>query len=117
MPLKITTSNALQEQGLSAYENILLMVTKDKTVVRLTEMLYDMNERLKSNKDILVNLPQWHSVRAVADAKGLTSDAVRKQLQSGDFEEGVDFKYKGSNIEINQGAVGRIQRKRRSLNG
>ncbi len=117
MSLDITTSNVLQEQGLSAYENILLMVTKDKTVVRLTEMLYDMNERLKVKGTTLGNLPQWHSVSAVAKVKGLSPDAVRKQLQNGDFEESVDFKYNGSRIKINQGAVERIQRKRRSSNG
>jgi hypothetical protein len=49
--------------------------------------------------------------------KGLSPDGVRKQLQNGDFEEDLDFKKKGCRIFINQGAVERIQRKRRSSNG
>ena len=59
---------------------------------------------------------EWFSVSSVAIAKKLTSDAVRKQLKNGDFEESVDFKYDGSKILVNQGAIERIQR-RRSLNG
>ncbi len=60
---------------------------------------------------------EWLPVSTVAKLKGLSSDAVRKKLQNGNFEEGFDFKYNGSRILINQGAVERIQRERRSLNG
>ncbi len=60
---------------------------------------------------------EWTDVSIVANFKGLSSDAVRKQLKSGDFEEGVDFKYDGGKIQIHQGAIGRIRRKRRSSNG
>ena len=60
---------------------------------------------------------EWVSVADVAELKGLTPDSIRKKLQNGDFEEGVDFKYKGSKILVNQGAVERIQRQRRSSNG
>jgi len=60
---------------------------------------------------------EWIDVSSVADSKKLTTDAVRKQLKNGDFEEGIDFKYNGSKIQVHQGAIGRIQRKRRSLNG
>jgi len=60
---------------------------------------------------------EWIPVSAIANDKGLTPDAVRKQLQNGDFEVDVDFKYNGCRIQVHQGAVGRIQRKRRSSNG
>ena len=49
--------------------------------------------------------------------KTLTTDALRKQLQNGDFEEGVDFKRDGNKIIVHQGAIGRLNRKRRSSNG
>jgi hypothetical protein len=63
---------------------------------------------------VLKNLPQWHSVSAVAEARGLSADAVRKQLNNGEFESGVDFKKPNGKILINQGAIERIQRKRRN---
>jgi hypothetical protein len=47
---------------------------------------------------------------------GITSDTVRKQLRSGAFEEGVDFKKPHGRILINQGAIERIYRKRRNSN-
>ena len=93
----------LQEQGVE--------------IAKLTEVLHDTNERLKAKDTVLKHLPQWYSVSSVAATKKLSSDAVRKQLKNGDFQEGTDFKYNDSRILINQGAVGRIQRKRRSLNG
>ena len=63
------------------------------------------------------NIIEWTTLSVVADKKGLTKDAVRKQLQNGDFEEGVDFKLVGNRILMHQGAVGRLHRKRRSSNG
>lgn len=57
---------------------------------------------------------EWIPVSIVANAKGLTPDAVRKQLVSGEFEYGVDFKKPNGRILVNQGAIGRIQKKRRS---
>lgn len=86
-------------------------------IAKLTEVLHDTNERLKAKDTELKHLPQWYSVSSVAATKKLSSDAVRKQLKNGDFQEGTDFKYNDSRILINQGAVGRIQRRRRSLNG
>jgi hypothetical protein len=81
---------------------------------KLMEALYDTNERLKAKDTVLKNLPQWHSVSAVAEARGLSADAVRKQLNNGEFESGVDFKKPNGKILINQGAIERIQRKRRN---
>lgn len=104
----------------SIQERVLYIMAKDKTITKLVDMfqerqseymnrIHDLEHKL-SNKSTV----EWISVSAVAQVKGLSADAVRKQLQNGDFEDGVDFKYKGSRIEINQGAVERIQRKRRS---
>jgi len=59
---------------------------------------------------------EWTTLSVIANDIGLTKDAVRKQLQNGDFEEGVDFKYDGNRIVVHQGAVVRLQRKRRSNN-
>lgn len=63
------------------------------------------------------NIIEWAPLSIVAKKKGLTKDAIRKQLQNGDYEEGVDFKYEGNKIVVHQGAIGRLQRKRRSSNG
>jgi len=59
----------------------------------------------------------WVSVSDVAREHGLTSDAIRKRLQNGDFEEGQDFKRVGGKIQVYQGAIVRLQRQRRSNNG
>jgi len=56
----------------------------------------------------------WVSVSDVARKHGLTTDAIRKRLQNGDFEEGKDFKRIGAKILVHQGAIGRLQRQRRS---
>jgi len=60
---------------------------------------------------------EWYPVGIVAELKDLTPDGIRKQLKNGDFEEGVDFKKPNGRILINQGAIERIRRKRRSSNG
>ena len=107
----------------SVQERVLYMVTKDKTIVKLMDMFNERQDSLLTEIKALeykLSIPNpvaWIPVAAVAEAKGLTSDAVRKQLQNGDFEEGTDFKYNGSRILINQGAIEQIQRKRRSSNG
>jgi len=76
--------------------------------------IFDGVEKLETKLSSLKSYVEWISVSNVATEKGLTSDAIRKQLQSGEFEEGVDFKYNGSRILINQGAIERIYRKRSS---
>ncbi len=57
-------------------------------------------------------LGEWNTVSMVAETKSLTSDAIRKQLQNGEFEYGVDFKHNGGKILIHQGAIGRLHRRR-----
>jgi len=68
-------------------------------------------------KKITANKIEWAPLSMISEKNGLTKDAVRKQLQNGDFEEGVDFKFDGNKIVVHQGAIGRLQRKRRSANG
>ncbi len=107
----------------SVQERVLYMMTKDKTIVKLVDMFKDRQESLLIEIKALkykLSTPDpiiWIPVSTVAEVKGLSSDAVRKQLKSGGFKKSVDFKYKGSRIFIHQGAVERIQRKRRSSNG
>ena len=59
----------------------------------------------------------WLDLRQIAAMKGMTADAIRKQLQNGDFEEGVDFKHQGYKIVVHQGAIERIYRQRKANNG
>ena len=63
------------------------------------------------------NIIEWTTLSILSSKTGLTKDALRKQLQNGDFEEGVDFKHDGNKIVVHQGAIGRLQRKRRNTNG
>jgi|GEM_PF-6798359 len=89
----------------------------------------DYNFLSQFDKDSLVQLAillsfekqkttvEWYPVSIIAESKGLTMDAVRKQLQNGDFEEGIDFKKPNGRILVNQGAIERIHRKRRNSNG
>ena len=58
--------------------------------------------------------PEWVSVSDVALDKGLDKSTIHKQLQNGNFEEDIDFKRVGNRIVVHQGAIKRIQRKRRS---
>ena len=89
------------------------VTTNVKSLESLLNIL-DGVEKLETKLSSLKSYVEWISVSNVATEKGLTSDAIRKQLQSGEFEEGVDFKYNGSRILINQGAIERIYRKRSS---
>ena len=77
----------------------------------LKDKVTKLEERLQ-DKQI-----DWTTLSVIAKDIGLTKDAVRKQLQNGDFEEGVDFKYDGNRIVVHQGAIVRLHRKRRSNNG
>ena len=89
------------------------VITNVKSLESLLN-IFDGVEKLETKLSSLKSYVEWISVSNVATEKGLTSDAIRKQLQSGEFEEGVDFKYNGSRILINQGAIERIYRKRSS---
>jgi predicted ArsR family transcriptional regulator len=71
----------------------------------------EMEEKLNNNQI------EWTTLSIIAKKIGLTKDAVRKQLQNGEFEEDVDFKYEGNKIVVHQGAIGRLRRRRRSNNG
>ena len=83
--------------------------------VESLEVLKDIRHKLDVH--ILEQTIEWTTLSIVAAKKGLTKDAIRKQLQNGDFEEEVDFKLDGNKIIVHQGAIGRIQRKRRSSDG
>jgi len=83
--------------------------------VESLEVLKDIRHKLDVH--ILEQTIEWTTLSIISEKKGLTKDAIRKQLQGGDFEEGVDFKSDGNKIIVHQGAIGRIQRKRRSSNG
>lgn len=106
----------------SIQERVLYMMTKDITINKLVNMFSERQSeyvnQINELKQKLSLKPvfKWISVSDVATAKGLSSDAVRKQLENGEFEDGVDFKKPNGRILINQGAVERIHR-RRSLNG
>ncbi len=107
---------------MSMNDKVLYLLSKDVAINKLLELLSESQKSYLSelnrlsNKFVESTTVEWLSVSSVANDKGLSSDAVRKQLQNGDFEEGVDFKYKGARIQIHQGAIERIQR-RRSFNG
>jgi len=94
-----------------------MLMEKIEGIEKNSDRVIDFFQRINELEVKLSNTIEWVPVSAVATDKGLTSDAIRKQLQNGEFEEGVDFKYNGSRILINQGAVEQIQRKRRSSNG
>jgi len=104
----------------SVQERVLIILAKDATINKLVDMFAErQSEYVNRIKDLecrLLKQPavEWVSVSDVAEAKGLSSDAVRKQLENGEFEDGVDFKKPNGRIQINQGAVERIQRKRRN---
>jgi len=79
------------------------------------DVLADIRHKLDVH--ILEQTIEWTTLSIIATKKGLTKDAIRKQLQNGDFEEDVDFKTDGNKIIVHQGAIGRLNRKRRSSNG
>jgi len=91
-----------------------MLMEKIEEIEKNSDRVIDFFQKINELEVKLSNTIEWLPVSAVATDKGLTSDAIRKQLQNGEFEEGVDFKYNGSRILINQGAIERIYRKRSS---
>ena len=71
---------------ISMQERVLYMMTKDITINRLVDMFQERQSGLLTEikaleHKLLVPDPiQWIPVSAVAEAKGLSADAVRKQL-------------------------------------
>ena len=96
-------------------ETISYRVMQDIESIDSLEALKDIRHKLDVH--ILEQTVEWTTLSILAEKKGLTKDAIRKQLQNGDFEEGVDFKSDGNKIIVHQGAIGRLNRKRRSSNG
>ena len=92
--------------GLTVDEQIIYLICKDQVVNLLLGQIE--NEKKKISKI------EWVSIREVLPYVDIKRDAILKQLQNGEFEEGVDFKHDGGKIVINQGAIKRIRRKRRS---
>ena len=89
---------------------------KDNKINKLINISDEIVSQLKEQKEAKKDLPTWVCVSDVAKEKELSSDAVRKQLSNGEFEDGKDFKKPAGKILIHQEAIGRIHR-RRSLNG
>jgi len=90
-------------------------IINDLYSIQSLDVLKDIRHKLDVH--ILEQTVEWTTLSILAEKKGLTKDAIRKQLQNGDFEEEVDFKSDGNKILVHQGAIGRIQRRRRSSNG
>ena len=99
---------------------------RSKPIIHLTLLFVVSLEEFNKVKEQLTKLSKivetyistqvitWVSVSDVAQKHGLTSDAIRKRLENGNFEEGKDFKRMGGKIQVHQGAIGRLQRQRRS---
>ena len=85
--------------------------------ITANDMKKKMENLQKKVSAIEADAIEWTILSVLSSKIGLTKDALRKQLQNGDFEEGVDFKLDGNKIVVHQGAIGRLQRKRRSNNG
>ncbi len=77
----------------------------------LIDKVDDLEKKINTIKDL------WIPISEIARVKQLSKDAVRKQLNNGNFEEGVDFKHDGGKILVHQGAIEQIRRQRRSNNG
>ena len=97
------------------FREIMQFSSGRKTIDEISKKVECLEDRVKTFEH--ENSIEWTTISIVANKKGLTSDAIRKRLQNGDFEEGVDFKFDGNKIVVHQGAIGRLQRKRRSSNG
>ena len=99
------------EKKVDSQSQVMQAIYNEKSL----DVLEDIQRKLEIH--ILEQTIEWTTLSILAGKKGLTKDAIRKQLQGGDFEEGVDFKTDGNKIVVHQGAVGRIKRQRRSSNG
>jgi len=90
----------------------LLFVVSVTEFNALKEKFLDLSKMFETY--ISTPVISWVSISDVAREHGLTSDAIRKRLQNGDFEEDKDFKRVGGKIQVYQGAIVRLQRQRRS---
>lgn len=90
----------------------------EETINQMFDIVKTISHRLEKIEEVVkkdnIDEDIWITVSEVARKSDLSPDAVRKQLYSGIFEEDLDFKKDGSKIFVNQKAVAKIQRKRRS---
>lgn len=105
----------LHKNYIKNHEAELKIMMQSASKQDLKDKIHNLTEKIDMFEQD--NIIEWAPLSIVAKKKGLTKDAIRKQLQNGDYEEGVDFKHEGNKIVVHQGAIGRLQRKRRSNNG
>ena len=75
-------------------------------------LLMELLHEITTIKEAILSLPDWISLSDIAEDKGLTRQAVRKQLLTGEYEPDVDFKYVGNKMYVARSVVPRIKRKR-----
>ena len=129
MSLEVESVNILEERGLSGYDKILYMLTKDKIVVRLSNMLYEMNKLLKEYRGVEVRqgnishdsidylelkgmiskqvgmlqmlIPKKATVSYLAECTGKSRQSIRQFLMK-NFEPEEDFWTKGGKMYVSQ---------------
>ncbi|MCH9814379.1 MAG: hypothetical protein K0U47_10620 [Epsilonproteobacteria bacterium] len=82
----------------------------------LLEVLEGVREVIDGHKKligILLSEPKWVCISNVAKQHGLTTQAVRKRVLNGHFEDGVDYKYISGRIYIARSAISQFARMRK----
>lgn len=87
-----------------------------RAIVNLSETIGEIREDLKEIKAAVAAMPDWISLDSIALSTGLSKSGVHRQLQSGRFEEGRDFRKFSGRIYVSKAAVWQIQRQR-GVNG
>lgn len=80
--------------------------------IRKTE-LREILKMLREIKASLEFIPEEFPMADVAELLGISRQAVYAKLMSGDFEPGVEFKYKRGKIYITRSAVSKLKRLRK----
>lgn len=76
-------------------------------------ILIEIREELHAIKEAILYIPRWLSITDIAKDKGISPQAIRQKLISGNFEPEVDFKYIGAKIYVAREALHKIKREKR----
>jgi hypothetical protein len=82
-----------------------------QAIINFAETLEKIQADIQTLINTIARFPDWVSIDSIKVSTGLTRSAIQKQLRSGQFEEGKDFKQFGKRLFVAKSIIWEIRRK------
>ena len=89
------------------------MMSKKHLLLQVLEKVEEIQKNQEELLRISMSQPEWILLSDVARLHGLTTQAVRKRVLNGNYEDGVDYKYIHGRIYIARSAISKFARMRK----